>query len=265
MSAAVDNRTEAGQRVAVPAAMPRGVTAGYRLRRVLQAMIIGSRPMILGYWAIMLIAFAVGGFIVQTVSGGTGYSTWDYGTQSPKYFSMAVGIMLAPAYLKLLVAQGVTRRMFSVASSIFLVGAALATALLWVLVYQVERVIYDWQGWAAAMQNQHLFTSRSQAGLIFTEFFLLIVAHEAAGWLLGITFHRLGFWRGVLLLPLSVLPAAATEFLLIAQWLAEPLSSLGYNRPPLAVAVPSVVVVTAAGLYAGHLILRPMALKPAKG
>lgn len=265
MSTAVDNRTEAAQRVAVATSMPRGVTSWHRLRQVLHAMMIGSWPMIGGYWGIMVVVFAVGGFIVQTSSGGTGFSMWDYGTQSPKYFSTAVGIMLTPAFLKLMVAQGVTRRMFSVASSIFLVGAAALTALLWVLAYQMERVIYDWQGWAQAMENRHLFTSTSQVGMIFTEFFLLIVAHEAAGWLLGITFYRLGFWRGVLLLPLSVLPAAATEFLLVAQWLAGPLSRLGYDRPPLAVAVPAVVVVTALGLYAGYLLLRPMALKPAKG
>ena len=96
-------------------------------------------------------------------------------------------------------------------------------------------------------------------GLIFAEFFLLILSHEVAGWLLGITFVRFGFWRGVLLLPLSLIPAAAAEFLLVAQWLADVLNGLGYHRPPLAVAVPSVLVVSALGLYAGYLVLRPMA------
>jgi hypothetical protein len=83
--------------------------------------------------------------------------------------------------------------------------------------------------------------------------------------LLGITFYRFGFWRGVLLLPLALIPAAAAEFLLIAQWLADALSSIGYQRPPLAVAVPSILVVSALGMYVGYLLLRPMALKPAKG
>jgi hypothetical protein len=131
--------------------------------------------------------------------------------------------------------------------------------LLWVLVYQAERALYSWQGWSQMMENPHLFTDTSQAGLIFTEFFLLVVSHEVAGWLIGVTFYRFGWWRGLLLLPLCLIPAAATEFL------PDVLGSIGDDRPPLAVAVPTVLVVTAFGLYAGYLVLRPMALKPAKG
>jgi hypothetical protein len=169
-----------------------------------------------------------------------------------------------PARRSLLIAQGITRRMFSVAASIHLTGAAIATAGVWVLVYQAEHLIYSSQGWSQALENPHLFADTSQRGLIFTEFFLLILAHEAAGWLLGITFYRFGFWRGVLLLPLALIPAAAAEFLLIAQWLADALDSIGYQRPPLAVAVPSILAVSALGVYVGYLLLRPMALKPAK-
>ena len=45
--------------------------------------------------------------------GGLDHSMWDYGTQSPKYFSAAVGITLTPALFTLLIAHGVTRRMFA--------------------------------------------------------------------------------------------------------------------------------------------------------
>ncbi|WP_405061801.1 hypothetical protein OG474_09170 [Kribbella sp. NBC_01505] len=256
MSSAVADRT---------AALPPGVTNGLRLRRVLTAMQVGSRPMLLVYWAVMLIAFMAGGLIVQFLTDGTGHSIWDYGTQSPKYFSMAVGISIVPTYITAMVAQGVTRRMFSVAASIFLTVAALLTAVLWVVGYQIERFVYDWQGWSQTMENRHLFTSTSQIGLIFAEFALLVVSHEATGWLLGVTFYRLGFWRGLAMVPVSLLPAAATEFLLVSQWLGGPLSELGYHRPSLAIAVPVVVVVSALGLYAGHRILQPMPLKPAKG
>ena len=246
-------------------ALPEGVTSAYRLRQVLRSLVAGTRQMLGGYWLIMLVAFFVVGIGYKLATGGMNHSMWDYGTQSPKYFSMALGITVTPAYLNLLIAQGITRRMFSVAVSIFLTGAAAATAILWVLVYQAERALYSWQGWSQTMENPHLFTDTSQAGLIFTEFFLLVVSHEVAGWLTGVTFYRFGWWRGLLLLPLSLLPAAATEFLLVAQWLADLLGGIGYDRPPLTVAVPSVLVVTALGLYAGYLLLRPMALKPAKG
>jgi hypothetical protein len=247
------------------AALAGSVTAGGRLRRVLQAMLIGLRPVILGYCLVMVVTFTVGGLITQFVGGGVDHSMWDYGTQSPKYFSAAIGITLTPALFTLMIAHGVTRRMFAVASSIFLVGTAASIALLWVLVYQVEHGIYALAGLTQVLQNPHLFTNTSQVGLIFTEFFLLIVSHEVAGWLLGIGFYRFGFWKGLLLLPLGVLPAAAAEFLLVAQWLAEALKNTGYHRPPLAVGVPGVIAVSALGLYFGYLLLRPMGVKPAKG
>jgi len=247
------------------ATLPRGGTATQRLGKVLRAMVLGLRPMIGGYWLVMLVTFLIGGLITQIVTGGNGHSVWDYGTQSPKYFSAAIGITLTPALFALMVAHGVTRRMFAVASSILLAGAAACTALIWVLAYQAERGLYDLAGLTQLLQNPHLFTKTTQVGLIFTEFFLLILSHEAAGWLIGISFFRFGFWKGLLLLPLGLLPAAAAEFLLVAQWLAEALRNTGYHRPPLAIGVPGVLAVSALGLYFGYLMLRPMGLKPAKG
>jgi hypothetical protein len=247
------------------AALPGSATANRRLYRVLRAMVIGLRPMILGYCLVMVGTFAIGGVITQFVGGGLDHSMWDYGTQSPKYFSAAIGITLTPALFTLMIAHGVTRRMFAVASSILLVGTAASMALLWVVVYQVERGIYDLAGLTQTLANQHLFTKTSQVGLIFTEFFLLIVSHEVAGWLIGTGFYRFGFWKGLVLLPLGILPAVAAELLLVAQWLAQVLENTGYHRPPLAVAVPGVVAVSAIGLYYGYLLIRPMGLKPAKG
>lgn len=83
--------------------------------------------------------------------------------------------------------------------------------------------------------------------------------------MIGIGFYRFGFWKGLALLPLGVLPAAAAEFLLVAQWIAEALRNTGYHRPPLAVGVPGVLAVSALGLYFGYLMLRSMGLKPARG
>jgi hypothetical protein len=247
------------------AGLPGSVTAGRRLRQVLRTMIVGLRPMIIGYWFVMTLTFLIGGVVTQLFTGGIDHSMWDYGTQSPKYFSAAIGITLTPAIFSLLIAHGVTRRMFSVASSIILTGAAACTALLWVLSYQVERGIYDWAGLTQTLSNPHLFTRTTEVGLIFAEFFLLTLSHEVAGWLIGIGFVRFGFWKGLALLPLAVLPAAAAELLLVAQWLAEALRNTGYHRPPLEIGVPGVLAVSALGLYFGYLLIRPMGLKPAKG
>ncbi|MDX6241089.1 MAG: hypothetical protein QOG10_5913 [Kribbellaceae bacterium] len=247
------------------ATLPGSASTTLRIQRVLRAMLIGLRPMLVGYWLLMVAGFLLVGVTFQVVTGVVDHSMWDYGTQSPKYFSAAIGITMTPAFFTVLVAHGVTRRMFAVASSIYLVGAAASTALVWVLVYQVEHALYAWQGWTQTLANPHLFTKTSQVGLVFTEFFLLILSHEVAGWLIGTSFYRFGFWKGLAMLPLGLVPAIAAEFLLVAQWLAQALQNTGYHRPPLAIAVPGVLLVSALGLYAVYLLLRPIGIKPARG
>ena len=64
---------------------------------------------------------------------------------------------------------------------------------------------------------------------------------------------------------MTLLPAAAAEFLLVAQWLAEALVNTGYQRPSLAVAVPGVLAVSALGLYFGYLMIRSFGVRPTKG
>ncbi|WP_020390084.1 hypothetical protein [Kribbella catacumbae] len=246
-------------------ALPGSATSTGRLQRVVMSMMFGLRPMIAGYWLVMLVTFLIGGLIAQLIGSGIDHSIWDYGTQSPKYFSAAIGITLTPALFSLMIAHGVTRRMFALAGSIILVGAATATAVIWVLAYQVEHAIYASAGLDQTLSNPHLFTKTSQVGLVFTEFFLLILAHEVAGWLIGIGFYRFGFFKGLLLLPLGLVPAAAAELLLVAQWLADALRSTGYHRPSLAIGVPGVLAVSVLGLYCAYLLLRPMGLKPVKG
>lgn len=236
-----------------------------RGRQVLRAMVLGLRHMLGGYWLAMVVSFTTAAVIYHLVNGTLDRSIWDYATQSPKYFSAAIGITLTPALFGVLITHGVTRRMFAVVGSIYLVGAALVTTLLWVAMYQLERGIYARQDWTQSLPNPHVFDHTSQVGLIFTEFFLLILSHEIAGWLIGTAFYRFGFWKGLAMLPLGLLPAVATELLLVAQWLAPLLTDLGYHRPPLALAVPGVLLASGLGLYAVYLLLRSIAVKPRRG
>lgn len=106
---------EGEQPMSAAATLPGTVTAGLRLRRVLQTFIVGVRPIIVGYWLVMLATFLLGGLVVQFFGNGIDHSMWDYGTQSPKYFSAAIGITVTPALFALMVSHGITRRMFAVA------------------------------------------------------------------------------------------------------------------------------------------------------
>ena len=181
----------------------------HRLRQVLRAMVVGLRPMLR-----RLLARDAGRVprhrrsSSRSLTGGLDHSMWDYGTQSPKYFSMAIGITLTPAYLSpagragrhpadvLRCRKHLSHRRRGRDRAV--VGAGLPGA---------SALLYSWQGWPQTLQPTRTCSpGTSQVGLIFAEFFLLILSHEATGWLLGITFVRFGFWRGLLLLPLSLRP-----------------------------------------------------------
>ena len=220
------------------------------------------RQMVIGYWLVMLLGFTAAGVIHATVVNGTiNESVWDYACQSPKYFNASVGVMLTPVFLTLLVAHGVTRRTLAIAGGVLLVLNAAVISLLWALIYLLERGLFSWQGWPQQLTNPHLFTDTSQSGLVFTEFFLLVLSHEVAGWLIGTTFFRFRFWGGLALLPLTVLPAVATELLLVSSWVAQAFGD-NLDRPPVGVSVPVVLAICAAGLYVNHLVLRGIGLKP---
>lgn len=233
-----------------------------QVQRVVVFLGYGVRQMLIGYWLIMLLGFTAVGVIIHLVNGTIHESVWDYAAQSPKYFNSSVGVMLTPAFLTLMVAHGVTRRTFALAGTVLLVLNAAGTAVLWALIYLLERGLFSWQDWPQALMNTHLFTDTSQTGLVVTEFFLLVLSHEVAGWLIGTTFFRFRFWGGLALLPLTILPAVATELLLLSGWVARALGDQGDDRPPLALSIPAVLAICALGLYLNYLLLRAIGLKP---
>lgn len=239
-----------------------GVSAPGRTWRVVRYMAIGLRPMIAGYWLVMVVSFLSVGVGIHIVTGVTDKSVWDFATQSPKYFCSAIGMAVTPAFLTLMVAHGVTRRTLVVAGSVFLTLNAVATAGLWSAAYLVERVVFVSQDWPQKLSNPHLFTSTSQVGLMFAEFGLFILAHEVAGWLIGTSFYRYGVWKGIALLPLGLLPAVGAELLLLSQWVGQALESTGWERPSLLISAPGVLLISALGLYVNYLLLRSIGLKP---
>jgi hypothetical protein len=233
-----------------------------QLRRVFVFLVYGVRQMLIGYWLVMLLGFTATGVIIHLVKGTLDESVWDYAAQSPKYFNASVGVMLTPAFLTLLVAHGVTRRALAIAGTALLVLNAAGMAVLWAVIYLLERGLFSWQGWPQELNNPHLFTETTQSGLVFTEFFLLVLSHEVAGWLIGTTFFRYRFWGGLAFLPLTLLPAVGTELLLLSGWVAQALGDLGLERPPLGVSAPVVLAICAAGLYLNYLLLRGIGLRP---
>lgn len=229
--------------------------------RIVRFIGYSLRAMMLGYWLIMVLGFTLVGVGIHLATGTLHESVWDYASQSPKYFSSAIGIMLMPTFFALLVAHGVTRRTIAQAGTAVLLLSATATSCLWIVMYQLEYAVYTWQDWPQKLMNPHIFTNHSQVGLIFLEFFLLIMSHQVSGWIIATGFFRFGFWTGLLVLPVGLIPAVVTEFLLIAGWVGQ---VLGWDRAPLIISVPVVLAIIAAGLYGNYLMMRPIGLKQVK-
>lgn len=220
---------------------------------------------IAGYFLVMTVAFLLLG-LGQATFGDIHNSVWDWAAVSPKYFNVAVGIMLTPVALTTLVAHGVTRRTFAIAGSVFLVAVAAGTSLFWALAYLVEHAIFSVADLPQTLTSFHVFHTPTQTGLVLAEYFPLILAHQTTGWLLGTSFTRFGLWGGIAFLPVALLPVAITEMLLLTQWIGELfIENEGLHRWPLGIGVPLTLLACAAGLYLNYLLLRPIRLKPARG
>lgn len=233
--------------------------------RVLKMLWQVTHQVILGYLLVMIVTFSLVG-VGFAIFGQIEQSVWDWAAQSPKYFNVAVGIMITPAALTVLVAHGVTRRVFAVAGSIFLAAVALGMGLVWAVAYLVEHAIYAAADWPQVLSTTHLFHSPTQSWAVVGEYFLLVFAHQTTGWLLGTSFTRYGWWGGITFMPVALLPAVAAELLLLTQWVGKVLiEDAGWQRIPLPLAVPGVLLACAAGLYLNYLLLRQIRLKPTRG
>ncbi len=83
-----------------------------------------SLPMVAGYWAIMIPIYTVIITVIVTV-GDTDVSIWaTSGGSAPKYFLLAVGVMLTTAHLPVYVGNGVTRRDFAYGASLYILAVA---------------------------------------------------------------------------------------------------------------------------------------------
>lgn len=195
--------------------------------------------------------------------GGVDASMWqNAGSGAFKYFPMAMGIMLTPVLLPLYVAQGVTRRQFTVGGALFVAVWSAGLTLAMVAGFAVEAVAYDALGWPHELENPHLFDSWQQAHLVFAEYFPLIAVHMLAGWIIGMTYYVLGWFRATLLLPVSLLPALAAEVLLATSWIGSALREFTEYTPPSAVVgVTGALLVSAAAWAALYLIVRDMPIK----
>jgi hypothetical protein len=105
----------------------------------------------------------------------------------------------------------------------------------------------------------------ADVGAVVGEYLLLIGIHMAAGWTIGVSYYRLGGWIGTALLPVTLLPLFAVEWLLAVSWFGQMMGdrwNWSIERVELSVAVPLSTAIIIAVLVMNYLIIRRMPLKP---
>jgi hypothetical protein len=221
----------------------------------------GLGLVIAAFLAVVVAIFAIIGVLTHQL-GDLDASTWQTaGAGAFKYFTLAIGIMITPVYLPVLVAQGLTRHYVALGGAVFIGCWSAVMAMAMWLGYAAERALYGVAGVTQEFDTPHLFTQWSEFHLVFAEYFLLIAVHMAVGWLIGTTYYRFGWFLATLLIPLVIVPAAVVEVLLATSWVGAGLDEFTTYAPPaLAIAIPAALLAIAAAWAINYALIRTITI-----
>ena len=183
-------------------------------------------------------------------------SVWEtVGLQAPRWFMFVIGIMLATVNLPVLVAHGITRRVFARGALVFAVASSAAFSLLMLMGFVVERAVYTANGMMAAIDNYPL-AKVTDASRFYVEITLAGLLFMLSGWVIGLLFYRLRIWLALLALPVVTLP--------VIGGIAMGMSTIAGVRMSFAnvvlIQLAAVLIVIALGYFLG----RDVAIKPKK-
>jgi hypothetical protein len=223
-------------------------------------------PMITSYWAIMASVYAV--IVVPVATWGTpDVSIWaTSGGSAPKYFLLALGIMVTTVFLPIYVGNGVTRRHFAFGASVYVIWVAAIYAVVMAIGYVVERPLYVANDLIAGLEDPYPVQSFGDWLTVLVAEALVGLVYLCVGWFLGSAFYRLGALWGIAVTPLAALPVVATEMGFDALG-----AGYGLNRafdlepPPLAVGVLIAAASFAVAWAANYALIRAVAINKVSG
>ncbi|BCB79467.1 hypothetical protein GCM10022251_72070 [Phytohabitans flavus] len=233
---------------------------------VSRAQLRAALPMIAGYWGVMAVIYTV---IITAVlaAGDTEVSIWaTSGGSAPKYFLLAVGVMLTTVFLPAYVGNGVTRRHFVLGGSLYLLVIAAVYAVIMTLGYVVEHGIYTSADLMGGLQEPYPVLNVTDGLVALVAELCIGIVYLCCGWLMGTCFYRCGNWLGIGLIPLTVAPAIVTEIGFDALWFGHLINNgLGIERPPLAVGVLMAAACIAVAWSVNFALVRAVAIKKVSG
>ena len=205
-------------------------------------------------WALVVVAFVLT-LIGLALWGDPAHSIWEpFGAGWQRWPISGAGFSMVRMFAPVFVVHGITRRRLAQSACVTGIVVACSGALLVVVGFLAERLVYDAHDWSHLGSNDHTIGSRGFATLLAV-FVLGHAAYFVSGWLAGLAFNRLGVPRFVVLLPLAALPAAVSELMLAKFGTGtNNLDVLGpLTNGPLWIAAPVTAAVTlAAAVLAGR-------------
>lgn len=209
-----------------------------------------------GFFWLAIVPIAVGVVASNARTVGVSESIVTSLSNTPRWFALAMGIVLIAAYLRPHVASGRTRRLLLQASTVAVVVLALASAAVITAGMVVERTVYEANGWPLAIATGHVFTSTDQLGLAFVENALIMTVFGVTGLLIGISYRVLSPGRASFAIPLTASPALLALAAIELRATSDLGGRLGIEGLPPAVTLATFVVLAAAAYAAAARLIR---------
>ena len=170
------------------------------------------RPVVLWFLCAVTLVVVAASIVLARVSSGTGFSLWLITAgHATKWWLLIMGILLIATYLKLHVANGVTRHDFLLGSALFGGVTATAFAVLLPIGHGIEQLVWTIIGTPAAGYPEF---SAAEAVQEFGHYLPIELGFFVSGAFIGAAFYRFAWWAGLLLVLPGAMPALAADALL---------------------------------------------------
>lgn len=199
----------------------------------------------------------LGAIIIAVQFGPVAQSMAQFARQGSTWFPLSIAIMAVSAYHAVHIAAGMTRR--TLGTAMLIVSALMAVIVTAVVVglFAVEIVLYDANGWQHRIVDNSWFPAAPDDLLAIAGWnFLLVMAAQVSGLLIGVVYLRAGAWRGTLSLPLTAGPVFGIWWALARGVQVEWLTT--------GVRIGLAVLATLAMATAYLVLLRGIQLRPAR-
>lgn len=181
-----------------------------RANETSQIVLFGTAAWIGWVWVAATVAYAI---VIASIArwGSVDQALWrPVASGWQRYIVFAAGVTVTTTFLRMLVRNGVTRRLLSIGAVATMVCLSVALSAWNVAGYAVEKAIFDDRGWPQQIADGRVF-EWGDIPRLAVDFGLVIAAYYVAGWIVGCCYVRWGPVVGTVLLPLAILPAAAVE------------------------------------------------------